>query len=245
MKIPILEGVTKRRMLINFRVDPEIMQRFLPTPFRPKLHGNFAIAGICLIRLEHIRPKGLPTLFGFSSENAAHRIAVEWDDSSGQSQEGVFIPRRDTGSLLNHLTGGRIFPGEHHLAKFRIDDEGEQIDFSMESRDKKVAVRVLGHESSALPVGSCFASLAESSGFFECGSLGYSVTRNSCRLDGLRLKTLDWRVRALDVEKVESSFFSDTIYFPAGSAVFDHALIMRNIRHEWYQAADLFTEKKP
>jgi hypothetical protein len=231
-------------MLINFRVDPEVMQSVLPTPFRPKLHRNFSIAGICLIRLEHIRPKALPSLLGFSSENAAHRVAVEWDGSSGQSQEGVFIPRRDTGSLLNHLTGGRIFSGEHHLAKFRVIEEGEQIDFSMDSRDKKVAVRVLGCESSAFPADSCFSSLDDSSAFFECGSLGYSVTRDSCRLDGLQLKTLDWHVRALNVEKVESSFFSDTTYFPAGSVEFDHALIMRNIRHEWHQAADLFTEKK-
>jgi hypothetical protein len=243
MKIPILEGVIKRRMLINFRIDPEVMQKFLPSPFRPKLQANFSIAGICLIRLEHIRPKGLPGVLGFSSENAAHRIAVEWDDLSGQSQEGVFIPRRDTGSLLNHLTGGRIFSGEHHLAKFHVIEEGDRIDFSMKSRDEKVAVRVLGRESTALPPNSCFASLDESSAFFECGSLGYSVTSNSCRLDGLRLKTLDWQVRALHVEKVESSFFSDTVYFPAGSAVFDHALIMRNIRHEWHQAADLFTKE--
>jgi hypothetical protein len=208
MKIPVLEGVIKRRMLINFRIDLDVMQKFLPAPFRPKLHRNYAMAGICLIRLEHIRPKGLPRLLGFSSENAAHRIAVEWDDA-GRSQEGVFIPRRDTGSLLNHLTGGRIFSGEHHLAKFRIVDEGERIDFSMESCDQKVAVRVQGRESSALPTASCFASLDQASAFFECGSLGYSVTHDSCRLDGLRLKTLDWRVRALHVDEVESSFFSD------------------------------------
>ena len=154
-----------------------------------------------------------------------------------------YIPRRDTGSLLNHLTGGRIFSGEHHLAKFHVIEEGDRIDFSMKSRDEKVAVRVQGRASNALPPNSCFSSLDESSTFFECGSLGYSVTRHSCRLDGLRLKTLDWQVRALEVDKVESSFFSDTVYFPAGSAVFDHALIMRNIRHEWHQAADLFTKE--
>ena len=244
MKIPVLEGTIKRRILVNFRVDPEVMRRFLPPPFRPKLHANFAIAGICLIRLEHIRPRNFPALLGFSSENAAHRIAVKWDDAFGQPQEGVFIPRRDTGSLLNHLTGGRVFSGEHHLAQFHVIEEGGRIDFSMKSRDQKVAVRVLGRESNALPLESCFASLDESSAFFECGSLGYSVTRNSCRLDGLRLKTRDWQVWTLEVEKVESSFFSDTTLFPAGSAVFDHALIIRNIRHEWHQAADLFTEEK-
>ena len=54
MKIPVLRGIIKRRMLINFRVDASLMQRFLPAPFRPKLHQGYAIAGICLIRLEEI-----------------------------------------------------------------------------------------------------------------------------------------------------------------------------------------------
>jgi len=244
MKIPVLQGVIKRRMLINFRVDAVVMQKYLPAPFRPKLHNGCAIAGICLIRLEHIRPAGLPFFLGFSSENAAHRIAVEWDDPSGGQTEGVFIPRRDTGSRLNHLTGGRIFSGEHHLASFRVVDDGSRIDFAMQSCDKIASVRVRGFDSDALPPSSRFASLAESSHFFEGGSLGYSVTRQPHRMDGLRLKTLDWRVRALTIEQVESSFFADTLRFPAGSVEFDHALIMRDIPHEWHQAVDITTERK-
>ena len=242
MKIPILTGTIKRRMLINFRVDATVMQKFLPAPFRPKLRGGYAIAGICLIRLEHIRPAGLPAFLGFSSENAAHRIAVEWNDPSGEQNEGVFIPRRDTVSRLNHLIGGRIFSGEHHLATFRVVDDGANVDFAMESCDKAVSVRVSGFDSDSLQASSCFTSLAESSHFFECGSLGYSVTRNPHRLDGLRLKTLNWRVRALTIEQVESSFFADTSHFPTGSVEFDHALIMRDIPHEWHQAADMVTE---
>lgn len=245
MKIPILKGIIKRRMLINFRIDAAVMQKFLPAPFRPKLYKGYAIAGICLIRLEHIRPAGLPAFLGFSSENAAHRIAVEWDDPSGEQQEGVFIPRRDTGSRLNHLTGGRIFSGEHHLAIFHVVDDGTYVDFTMESCDKTVSVRLHGFDSEVLPSSSCFASLAASSHFFECGSLGYSTTRNPRRLDGLRLKTFDWHMRALTIEQVESSFFADTSRFPIGSVEFDHALIMRDIPHEWHQAADMITEGQP
>jgi hypothetical protein len=243
MKVPIVEGIIKRRMLINFRIEPSVMQKLLPAPFRPKLHGDFAIAGICLIRLEHVRPKGFPRFLGFSSENAAHRVAVEWDDPSLGSQESVFIPRRDTGSLVNHLTGGRLFPGEHHFANFRVLDEGKRIDFAMNSRDKEVAVRVIGHEARELPARSCFCSLNESSAFFRSGSLGYSVTRDRHRLDGLRLNTFEWKVQPLEVEKVESSFFSNVARFPRGSAVFDHALIMREVRHEWHQAGRLLTEQ--
>jgi len=45
----------------------------------------------------------MPEAVGFSSENAAHRIAVLWDDEQGVTREGVFIPRRDTNSPVNYL----------------------------------------------------------------------------------------------------------------------------------------------
>jgi len=182
MRIPVLKGTIKRRLLVNFRADPAVIQRLLPAPFRPKLHRGDAIAGICLIRLENIRPAGLPASIGFSSENAAHRIAVEWTDDSGVGREGVFIPRRDTGSRLNSLAGGRLFPGEHHHATFTVLDDGRSIDLAMESDDREVSVRVVGRSTETLPQSSSFNSLLAASAFFEGGSLGYSVTRNDTRL---------------------------------------------------------------
>ncbi len=95
---------------MNFRIEPDVIQKQLPSRFRPKLHDGKTIAGICLIRLEQIRPKGMPFFLGISSENAAHRIAVEWEDEAGAMKEGVFIPRRDTGSRLNALAGGPSLP---------------------------------------------------------------------------------------------------------------------------------------
>jgi hypothetical protein len=77
MRIPVIKGIIKRRLLVNFRADRAVVQRILPQPFRPKLHGEHSLVGICLIRLEHIRPSGLPGALGLASENAAHRIAVE------------------------------------------------------------------------------------------------------------------------------------------------------------------------
>lgn len=214
MRIPVIKGIIKRRLLVNYRADPATVQRLLPQPFRPKLHHGFAIIGVCLIRLEQIRPAGLPTFVGMASENAAHRIAVEWIDPGGIAREGVFIPRRDTGSFMNRLAGGRIFPGEHHRARFAVTDNGAHIEFSMESVDGLVSVKVIGQETDSYPAGSCFVSLEESSAFFEGGGLGYSVTSESERFDGLRLRTLDWRVRPLSVSEVSSTFFTDLKRFP-------------------------------
>lgn len=237
-RIPVIAGVIKRRLLVNFRAQPEVVQRLLPSPFHPKLHRGYAIVGICLIRLEQIRPSGMPALFGISSENAAHRIAVEWADSAGK-REGVFVPRRDTGSVLNRIAGGRIFPGEHQVAHFVVAEAIDRIDFSMQSKDGSTSVRVVAQEAECLPAGSCFGSLAQSSAFFEGGCIGYSGNRESTRFDGLLLRTLDWSVRALSVRHVESSFFDDKTRFPSGTIEFDHALIMRDVRHEWQKVEDL------
>jgi hypothetical protein len=239
MKLPIIQGVIRRRILANFRVDPQVMQQQLPARFRPKLQRGYAVAGICLIRLEQIRPRFIPESIGLNSENAAHRVAVLWDEE-GATREGVFISRRDTNSQLNHLLGGRIFPGEHHQSSFSVVESESKISISLKSMDSTVAVQIDGATAKALPRNSIFSSLAEASAFFEAGSVGYSVTHDPNRLDGLNLKTEQWQVEPLEVRKVESSYFSDETKFPAGSIEFDHALLMKNVAHEWHSAADLY-----
>jgi hypothetical protein len=233
MKIPAVRGVIDRRILVNFQVDPEVLSKVLPAPFSPKLAGGRGIAGICLIRLKDIRPRLMPSLCGISSENAAHRIAVEWD-SQGRSQEGVYIPRRDTTSRLNTLLGGRIFPGLHHPARFDVREQGDFYSVALRSKDSQARLEVVGRVASELPKESVFSSLEEASAFFERGSVGYSATPDPRRFDGLELRSLSWRVEPLAVERVYSSFFSNEEIFPKGSVRFDCALLMRGIEHEWH-----------
>jgi hypothetical protein len=239
MRFPKVHGVIRRRLLVNFRVDSEVLQRHLPGRFRPKLHDGHAIAGICLIRLEEIRPKRVPRMLGLASENAAHRMAVLWDEN-GAVREGVYIPRRDTGSLINHLGGGRLFPGEHHRATFDVTEQGDRITLGMCSADGVVQVRVSGNVASGLPPTSVFRSLKEASDFFEPGAVGYSATSQGDRLDGIVLKTHQWSVEPLAVEHVHSSYFDDRTRFPVGSITFDCALLMRNVGHEWLTAEDMY-----
>jgi hypothetical protein len=225
-------------MLVNFRADPEVVRRLLPAPFKPKQHAGHALVGICLIRLEAIRPTGWPAWCGLSSENAAHRIAVEWEEG-GERRDGVFVPRRHTGSRLNQLAGGRLFPGEQLAADFSVEDAGGTVRLRMQAKDGRTTVEVAGQETDALPTGSCFASVEESSAFFAAGSVGYSANQGGARADGLELVTDRWTVRPLRIEAVSTSFFDDRSVFPAGSIRFDHALIMRDIPHRWMALPDI------
>jgi hypothetical protein len=238
MQIPVIRGVIDRRILVNFRVDPDVLARLLPAPFRPKLVNGMGMAGVCLIRLKQIRPRLLSAFLGISSENAAHRIAIEWNED-GQLQEGVFIPRRDTSSWLNTLAGGRLFPGVHQHARFQVREEGDHFHVAVNSDDRRTHLLVDGHVGSDLPPSSLFLSVAEASRFFERGSVGYSVTRRPGEFDGLELCSHHWQVRPLSVEQVESSFFEDREQFPPGSVAFDSALLMQQIDHEWHGRGSL------
>jgi hypothetical protein len=236
MKIPIMRGVIDRRILVNWRIEPEALRRVLPEPFAPMLTSDrrWGIAGVCLIRLRHLRPRGFPVAMGVSSENAAHRIAVQWTEpATGAVRQGVYIPRRDSSSRLNALVGGRLFPGIHHHARFDVDETDERLRVAMQSDDGEVRLRVCGHLAQKLPPGSVFASLPDASAFFEAGSLGYSPAGRRGRYEGLELKTFNWSVRPLEIEEAASSFFDDPARFAAGSATFDCALLMRGIEHEW------------
>ncbi|MBZ0166091.1 MAG: DUF2071 domain-containing protein, partial [Candidatus Omnitrophica bacterium] len=115
-----ITGTIDHRILLNYRIDPQVMQRNLPDGFKPLIFRGFAIGGICQVSLSGMRPKGL-SICGTASHNTAHRIAVV--TSKG---EGVYVPRRDTDSWLNVFSGGRLFPGIHYKANFRVDVDGDQ-----------------------------------------------------------------------------------------------------------------------
>ncbi|TAE44059.1 MAG: hypothetical protein EAZ89_21790, partial [Bacteroidetes bacterium] len=206
----------------------------LPPSFRPKIYQGKAIVGICLIRLKNIKPKGLPDFMGVSSENGAHRIAVEWDHQ-GEVRSGVYIPRRDTSLRLNTLAGGRIFPGKHYYAAFNVAEDKGAYHIDFKSSDGTETL-IDAKETSQFSTTSIFGTLENASDFFEKGDLGYSPNKN--KFDGLRLKAYRWEVRPLDVLKVRSSFFENEAVFPKGSVVFDNALLMTHIEHEWKSEAD-------
>lgn len=238
MKLPVILGVIERRLLVNYRVDPSVLARSLPAPFRPKLHCGHGIVGICLIRLSGVRPRYLPSFVGLSSENAAHRAAVEWQDGE-HVREGVFIRRRDTSSWLNALSGGRLFPGVHSHASFRVRETNDHFEVAIGSDDGVTQLTVVGDVAPRLPRTSSFQSLEEASAFFEAGSVGYSATPDPQRFHGLELRCDGWRVDPLDVSLSKSSYFDDATVFPPGSLELDCALLMRGIRHEWHSRADL------
>ena len=120
-----------------------------------------------------------------------------------------------------------------------MTDDGDRIELHMRAADEGAQVDVIGHVAQDLPMDSIFRTVSDASSFFEPGALGFSVTADAHRLDGVVLKTHSWSVTPLAIEQACSSYFSDEALFPPGSVTFDCALLMRNIAHEWHAAEDM------
>lgn len=226
-----MTGEIERRLLVNYAVDPAALTGLLPGRFRPHLVGGVAVAGVCLIRLGGLRPRWAPRAVGLTSENAAHRIAVEWDGVDGV-QSGVFIPERHSASRLTVLLGGRLFPGAHQPARFSVRETEADLQVAFTSRDRRVEVDVHVSIEQSLDRSQLFANVDEASRFFERGSVGFSPSRDERRLEAVGLTTHAWRVEPCRVLHARSTFFEDK-RFGDGAARLDSALVMRKVPVVW------------
>jgi len=235
--LPRLAGTIKRRLLVNFRADPEVAQSLIPAPLRVLEHKGAAIVGICLIRLEHIRPKGFPRAIGIASENMAHRIAVTYGDENGVEREGVYIWRRHSDNPLNQLAGGRIFPGVHSPATFSVHEEGKSTELDIKTSGHTADVHVKGAEGQPIQEFSskAFENFAEAKDFFARGYCGFSCASDGKTLEGMQLITKEWLISPLNMSLADSAFYGDQSQWPKGSVEIDCGLIMRDIEHEWQQ----------
>jgi Uncharacterized conserved protein (COG2071) len=235
-----IHGTIDRRILLNYRVAPDVLQRVLPKPFRPKLYAGAGIAGVCMIRFAALRPRHVPAWLGLGSENAAHRIAVEWV-ADGVPHEGVYIPQRNTNSVFNRVLGGRVFPGIFAGARFESSDSDDAVGLRIIAADGTPDVSFRGRLALHLAPSSVFPSLNAAATFFSLGATGYSATHSPNHYHGMELHSLNWTVTPLLVEEHFSRYFADRTRFPNGSVELDCALLMRGIAHEWRSRPDLYT----
>ena len=212
----------RRRLLISYRLDPAVAASLLPDGFRPQIIDGSALAGVCVLGLESIRPSWVTRRWGLRSENAAHRMAVERDGDEGVEQ-GVFIFERHSSAWHPVLFGGRLFPGVHRKARFRIEEAGDRYALSMAAGGHSLTadVEVGGEWTSEM-----FDTVQEASDLYRAGRVGWSLARNGRDVEPVALATEAWRVEGARLHHLRSSFFDA---LPEGAAVFDSVVVMRDL----------------
>lgn len=196
-------GTIRRRLLVNALVDPDEAALWLPQGVRPHVTADGTVVGSCLLEIEAIRPAGLPAFVGQRLRAAAHRISVEWDDETGETVTGVYVPVRHIDSRLAVALGGRWFPGVHE----RADIEAAASEFDLRwwvdpFEDVGLGIRVAATVSADAVAGA----MCEQVGATCLGaSVGVSPDRRG-RLEAARMEPGHRDVRVLSIESLESGF---------------------------------------
>lgn len=212
----------RRRLLVTYRIDPEVARAIVPAPLRPQLVAGHALGGFCVLGLDAIRPRWMPGALGLRSENAAHRIAVEWDEGD-QTCSGVYILERHSTAWHAVLFGGRLFPGVHRRARFTIDESGDRYAMTMDAKGERLEadVEVGGDWQSDL-----FPTVEAASDFYRSGRVGWSRGVDGSTLEAVTLAADGWAVEPARIHRVHSSFFES---LRPGSAALDHVVVMRDL----------------
>jgi hypothetical protein len=226
-----IECRIERRLLVNYRISPQRVAALLPEPFRPQVVSGHAVGGVCFIRIGQLRTAKAPKMLGLTTENVAHRFAVEWDDADG-THAGVYIPRRDTDSWMTSVAGGRAFPGSHHLARFDVDEPRDDVNIKVSSRDGQVRLGVDSVPANRFQ-SQIFESFDELVSFFRRAPVGFSRSMDGRCVEGVRLKSASWEARPMRIERMESSLFDNAELFPTGTCTLDSALVMRDLPVRW------------
>lgn len=118
---PSIDGVIRRRLLVNSLVDPAEVAPHLPDGVLPHVGSSGGVVvGCCMIEIAAARPAPLPRWAGVGIKAAAHRISVEVGSPTAPDR-AVYVPMRHTDARSAVLAGGRVFPGVHAPASVRVE----------------------------------------------------------------------------------------------------------------------------
>jgi hypothetical protein len=196
-------GTIRSRLLVNAVVDPDEAAARLPRGLRPHVTSFGTVVGCCLLEIDRLRPARLPAAAGVRVRAAAHRISVEWDDETGASVTGVYVPDRRSDSRLAVALGGRWFPGVHRRARVDVSDTSARLSWPIDDDGRfGVSVAVLiPHDQPAVrprdPIGGT------------CVGATLGVSRDhSGALEAVRMDPAHRNAREVVVESLDSAFIS-------------------------------------
>ena len=137
---------------------------------------------------------------------AAHRISAEWDDGSGQTVVGVYVPTRMTDARTAVLAGGRLFPGVHHPARVAVRESQGTLTWSVSARsaDDPSSVRVAARPASRSTTFECSEPVG---GTCLTAVVGLSPGRSGA-LEAVRMEPDRRTARRVEIDDLDSTFLA-------------------------------------
>ena len=95
-----METIFQSCFLVNFGMDPKILEALLPPPIKPDTYNEEAFLSIVISDLRDMRPTFVPKSLGFNFNQIVYRAIVK-----RKGERGVHFLRSDANNKLMCLAG--------------------------------------------------------------------------------------------------------------------------------------------
>ena len=237
-----MKAVFRNCFMINFAVEPDVMQRLLPTPLQPDLYANKAFVDVAVVDMEQMRPAFLPRGFGINYNQVVYRTAVRCN-----GERGVYFLRSDADNGLISKAGNwmTFFQFHHSRMQWQRQEGCFQFDLMAQpGQHADIHARFdISSPSRQMPENSCFPSLAEAQAFLVELYSAYSPDARG--ISRVRIQRTPWDIQVVQDTRGIYEFMQGSEMFPEGTATLDSVFYVRDLSYLWSPTERLSSSHTP
>src|SRR4051812_43268715 len=123
----VMVGRLEECFILAYRTPAASVKHLVPEGLELLTHGDTAFWNIVVSRVERMRPKGCPALFGISYLHVAYRLYVRAMTAEGREIQGLYFLRSDVNSRLINASGDLFTDFRFHHAKIELERTEREV----------------------------------------------------------------------------------------------------------------------
>ncbi len=194
-------------LLIAYRTPSESVEHLVPAPLQLVTRDRWAFWNIVACRIEKMRPRGTPRLFGMSYHHVAYRLYVRAKCASGEVIDGLYFVRSDADNFLVSEMGNLASDFRFHTSTITHFEDTGRLTFEVRNSDADARLCVNIEQAPVIARDSCFASMKEAAQFLKYRPLGLSCRDGWLRVAEVFRDESEWKEALVTIEEARWSFF--------------------------------------
>ncbi len=227
--------------LMSFATPADSVKHLIPDGLELMTRGDRAFWNVVSCRVDHMRPKSLPTAVGVSYHHVAYRLLVQAMTDRAELVQGLYFVRSDADAALLGTVGNRTTDFKFHPAAITLDAAPDRYQAVVTTADGAGdASFELGATAPAAGPRhpqSCFATHLDAHEWLTYRPLGLSVatrrTASRLRLAEVHRDHTAWRETVVQLTGFRSAVFEILNQTPERGLMPEHATRVADMDYEW------------
>lgn len=215
-------------VVLSFAIPKKEVEHLIPDFLKLDLwQGEFAFFTLAFVKVNKLRPKGLPSFMGQNFYLVGHRFFVQYVTQERKRLRGLYILKSQTDRKQMTILGNALTHYKYELINIKSAVKENSIEIYKGAYETIKVQR--GNSDSDLPENSVFNTWKEARRFAGPLPFTFSALKNKKVLI-VEGKRANWTPVPLKVEELNLDFSE---YPFMRYAILSNAFIVENIPYEW------------